>query len=273
MSIYESHAPRAVPEELVQAALRASRAQGVPVAEVPVIAVAEEAGISRSTLMRRLGGSRRALDEAVREAGVDPGGQKPVRERAEEAAGLLIGRHGLAATTLERVAAAAECSVHSLYAVFGGRDELLFAAYERYGPILDVEAVLTVPRADLPDTVRAVYRALVDALGREPRVLPAMLAETLSRPDDLAVQAMAERLLSRLLDGVGRWLRQEMSEGRIRDLPLVPLLHQMVGPVVLHFLLRPVTEHLPEAELPAIEATIDLFTESFLHAVTRTPAS
>jgi hypothetical protein len=34
--------------------------------------------MSRSTLLRRLGDSRAALDEAVRAAGVDPGGQ-PVR--------------------------------------------------------------------------------------------------------------------------------------------------------------------------------------------------
>ena len=33
---------------------------------MPVIVIARHAGISRSTLLRRLGGSRAALDEAVR---------------------------------------------------------------------------------------------------------------------------------------------------------------------------------------------------------------
>ena len=79
----------AVPAELVQAALRAADALGRQVADVPVAAIAAEAGISRSTLLRRLGGSRSALDAAVRATGVDPGGL-PVRVRALDAAADLI---------------------------------------------------------------------------------------------------------------------------------------------------------------------------------------
>ena len=75
-----------VAEELVQAALRAAEKRGKDVADVPVLAIAREAGMSRSTLLRRLGGTRAALDEAVRAAGVDPGGQAPVRARALNAA-------------------------------------------------------------------------------------------------------------------------------------------------------------------------------------------
>ncbi|HWS92151.1 MAG TPA: hypothetical protein VN306_06530, partial [Mycobacterium sp.] len=55
-----------VTDDLVQAALRAARALGKDVADVPVIAIAREAGLSRSTLIRRLGGTRAALDAAVR---------------------------------------------------------------------------------------------------------------------------------------------------------------------------------------------------------------
>ncbi|MEC3891137.1 hypothetical protein [Nocardiopsis sp. LDBS1602] len=44
--------------------------QGVP---AHVDDVAQEEGISRSTLLRRLGGPRGSLDEAVRAWGVDPG--------------------------------------------------------------------------------------------------------------------------------------------------------------------------------------------------------
>ncbi|GAB2800912.1 TetR/AcrR family transcriptional regulator [Streptomyces chlorus] len=257
----------------MQAALRASRDRGVPVADVPLITVAEEAGVSRSTLMRRLGGTRRTLDEAVRARGVDPGGQKPVRERAVEAAGHLISGNGLASATLERVAVAAHCSVHSLYAAFGGRDELLYAVYERYSPILDVETVLAGPRGDLPDTVRAIYRALVDALDREPRVLPAIIADALSRPEDPAVQAMYQRLLPRMLDGVGRWLTDEMAAGRIRDLPLLPLMQQMTGPVFFHFLVRPATERLYKDELPTTEETVEVFMRNFIRAVATSPES
>ncbi|MEU2977361.1 TetR family transcriptional regulator [Streptomyces hirsutus] len=271
MSNVSESSVEAVPEEVVQAALRASHARGVPVADVPLLAVAEEAGISRSTLMRRLGGTRRALDEAVRAAGVDPGGQKPVRLRAVEAAAGLISEHGLTAATLERVAADARCSVHSLYAAFGGRDELLQAVYECYSPILDVEAVLAGPHEDLPETVRRIYRLLADALSREPRVLPAMLADALSRPEDPVVQSVYQRFFPRLLDGVGQWLTEEIAAGRIRDLPPLLLIQQMAGPVLSHLLLRPAAAHLPGADLPSTEEAIEVFAQNFLRAVALPP--
>ncbi|MGW3486722.1 TetR/AcrR family transcriptional regulator [Streptomyces sp. NPDC001054] len=255
-------------EEIVRAALRTAGARGVPVAEVPLLAVAEAAGISRSTLMRRLGGTRRTLDEAVRAAGVDPGGQEPVRVRAATAAAELISAEGLAATTLERVAERAECSVHSLYAAFGGRDELLYEVYERYSPILDVEALLAGPRQGLRDTVRAIYRAMVNAFDNEPRVLPAIIADAFARPTDPAVQAMYGRMFPRIFGASGRWLSEEAAAGRIRDLPLFLLLQQLSGPLFSHFLLRPAAPAIPGAEnLPTPEEAIEIFTDTFVRAV------
>lgn len=257
-----------MPDDVVQAALRASRAKGVPVVEVPLLAVAHEAGISRSTLLRRLGGSRGALDEAVRAAGVDPGEQKPVRTRAVEAAAELIGEQGLAAVTLERVADGAQCSVHSLYAAFGGRDGLLQAVYERYSPVLDVEAVLAGPREDFPSTVRTIYRLLVDTLNREPRVLPAMIADALARPGDPAVQALSRHVVPRILGGLGQWLTDEIAAGHVRNLPPLLLTRQLMGPLLIHFLLRPTVELLPGTDLPTTDEAIEFFVQSFLRAVT-----
>ncbi|WP_411071309.1 TetR/AcrR family transcriptional regulator [Streptomyces sp. cmx-4-25] len=274
MSNLNDPSSHAVPGDLVRAALRVARARDVPVADVPLIAVAEEAGISRSTLMRRLGGSRRALDEAVRAAGVDPGGQKPVRERAVAAAADLISEHGLAAATLERVADGARCSVHSLYAAFGGRDGLLHAVYERYSPILDVEAVLAAPREDLQETIRTLYRLLTEALVREPRVVPAMFADALARPDDPAVQGVFRHAFSRMVEGIGTWLTGEIAAGRIRDLPPLLLVQQMLGPLASHFLMRPAAAHLSVTDLPSHEEAVELFADNFLRAVgTRPPAA
>ena len=119
---------------------------------MPLATIAQAAGMSRSTLVRRLNGSRQALDEAVRATGIDPGG-RPVRVRAIEAGARLVSDRGLATVTLEAVAEAADCSVHSLYAIFGTRDELFAAIYERYSPLRDVLRLSADPSARLEHTV------------------------------------------------------------------------------------------------------------------------
>ena len=256
-----------VPAEVVEAALRAAERLGRDVADVPIAEIAREAGLSRSTLLRRIGGTRQALDEAVRQRGVDPGGQRPVRERAIEAGAHLIGAHGLAAFTLEAVAEAAQCSAHSLYAVFGGRDELLRAIFEAYSPILDVEKVISGPHAGLAETVAAIYRLLAEALTREPRVMPAMLATVLARPGEPALQGLLRHFAPRVLAGLGRWLADEVAAGRIRPLPVPLLIQQMIAPAVMHFMTRPALEQVPGVALPDVEETCAVFTEAFLRAV------
>src|SRR5215216_2376551 len=54
-----------IPAELVSAAIGEAERRGEEVADVPLSALAAAAGISRSTLLRRIGGSRRALEDAV----------------------------------------------------------------------------------------------------------------------------------------------------------------------------------------------------------------
>ncbi|WP_150253315.1 TetR/AcrR family transcriptional regulator [Nocardiopsis deserti] len=260
-----------VPADLVSAAVRASESLGKDVADVPLIAIAEEAGVSRSTLLRRVGGSRRALDEAVRASGVDPGGQRPVRERAVEAAGGVISEQGLAAATLEAVAASAGCSVHSLYAAFGGRDELLRAVFERYSPILDLEAILTGTTEGLDAQVRTVYRLMADAFSREPRVLPAVFADVFARPEGPTSDLFLRLFFPRMLAGLGGWLAGEVAAGRIRDLPVPLLAQQMLAPIAVHCMLRPALDRVEGVEFPGIEEVGAVFAESFLRAFATDP--
>ncbi|MFD6951740.1 TetR family transcriptional regulator [Nocardiopsis sp. TSRI0078] len=256
-----------VPADLVNAALRAAENLGKDVADVPLIAIAEEAGVSRSTLLRRVGGSRRALDEAVRASGVDPGGRLPVRERAIEAGARLISGQGLGATTLEAVAASAGCSVHSLYATFGGRDGLLRAIFERYSPILGLEEALAGPEEDLAARVHRIHRLVGRGFGREPRVLPAMLADVLTRPEGPTVDLLARSFFPRMLTGLGGWLAEEVSAGRIRDLPVPLLMQQLLGPLAVHFMLRPALGRVPGVEFPDAEEVCSVFADAFLRAV------
>ncbi len=256
-----------VPQDIIEATLRVAETRGVSVAEVTLRDIAQEAGIARSTLVRRIGGSRHILDEALRDMGVEPGGRKPVRERAIEVTGTLISTQGLGMVTFDRVAALAECSVPSLYLAFGGRDELLRAVFERYGPIVDVEAFLATSHGDLEDTVRGLTRLMIETLDREPRVFPALLAEVFARPDDENVRAVFQTLTPRMLASIGTWLADEVAAGRVRDLPPLLLTQLMSGPIFHHFLLRPVASLFAAAEVPSKEETIETFAQAFLRAV------
>jgi AcrR family transcriptional regulator len=256
-----------VPADLVEAALRAAENLGRDVADVPLIAIAREAGMSRSTLVRRLNGSRQPLDNAVRAAGVEPGGRPPVRERAIQAAASLISDRGLAAVTLEAVAGQASCSVHSLYAVFGGRDEMLSSVFDRYAPIVDFEDSISDPKGDLADTVHRIYRLVAEAFSREPRVAPAMLAEMMARPTGPAGQTFSRYIAPRMLAGVGEWLAAEAGAGRIRDLPVPLLLQQMLAPIAVHTLLRPAVGNVPQVDLPSLDEACTVFADAFLRAV------
>ena len=256
-----------VAADLVDAALRAAQALGKDVADVPVVAIAAQAGISRSTLLRRLGGSRTALDAALRTAGVDPGGQPPVRVRALDATAALISESGLAATTLEAVAARAECSVFSLHAAFGGRDGLMRAVFERYSPILDFENFFNQPHGDLRTTVGAFYRVMAQALSREPRVAPALFAETFARPDSPATRSLVEHAAPRMFGVLGHWLDGQMRDGHVRDLPAPLLAQQLLAPMVFHLFTRPAAQKAALPSLPDIDTVCDVFADAFLRAV------
>ncbi|MBP2706180.1 TetR/AcrR family transcriptional regulator [Microbispora sp. RL4-1S] len=257
--------PALVDPALVNAALAAAEEHGTDVAEVSLGEIAAAAGISRSTLLRRIGGSRTTLDEAVRAAGFDPGGRPPVRDRALDAAATLINQEGLGAVTLEAVAAAARCSPTSLHAIFGGRDGLLAVMFDRYLPLPDLEALAADPPERIEDTVHAIYRALVEAFLREPRVLPAIFGDLLSRPDGPAARTLKANL-PRMFASLNSLLSSQIGAGRLRPLPVPLLIQLMFGPMVGHMLLRPALQESLGDILPPLEEVARTFAEAFLRA-------
>ncbi|SHJ22775.1 DNA-binding transcriptional regulator, AcrR family [Nocardiopsis flavescens] len=259
------------PDDLVDAAIRAAGRTGRDVADVPLIEIAREAGLSRSTLLRRLGGRRGPLDAAVRAAGVDPGGRPPVRDRAVDAVARLLDEVGLAATTMEAVASAADCSVHSLYAAFGSRDDLLAEVFERYSPLSGVEAFLADPGEDLAAAVRGVHLVLARAFLSGPRVFPALLSDVFARPTGPTRDLLAARFFPRALAALGGWMAAEVAAGRVRDLPLPLLVQQLVAPVVVHFALRPALTGVPGIGFPDVEETCAVFSDAFLRAAATDP--
>jgi AcrR family transcriptional regulator len=263
--------PPQVGPELIEAAVRAAKTLQRDPADVSLDAIAAQARISRSTLLRRLGGSRNALDAALRAADIDPGGRPPVRLRALIAAADLISEIGLTATTLDAIAARAECSVFSLHAAFGGRDELMRAVFDEYSPIRDIEEYLGRPRGDLRATVHGFYRTVAEALNREPRVAPAIFGEVFSRPSSAAVRSLAQYAAPRMFGALRGWFDDEIRAGHIRDAPVLVLAHQLLGPIVIHMLMRPVVPDVLGITPPDVDAVCDEFTANFIRAVSTQP--
>lgn len=261
--------PSPVPADVIRATMRSAEQLGRDVADVPIVVIAHALGVSRSTLLRQLGGSRRALDDAVRDLGVDPGGRPPVRLRAVAAAAGLISAGGVSSATLESIAGEAECSVHSLHATFGGREGLLRAVYDTHIPVLDWEDV-TGGQSDteLTEVVRRAYRTFAALYLREPRVLAAVLAETLARPTGSGGGVLIEHGALRMMADVRRWLDAEVAAGRIRDLPRAVLIQQFVSPISVHAMMRPGLGNFPQVALPELDDACEIFADAFLRAVT-----
>ncbi|MBV9449752.1 MAG: TetR/AcrR family transcriptional regulator [Streptosporangiaceae bacterium] len=257
-----------VPSEIVAAAVAAASERGQDVADVSLTVIATAAGISRSTLLRRIGNSRTALDDAVRATGVDPGGRPPVRERAIEATARLIAESGLASLTLDAVADAAQCSLPSLHLTFGGRDGLLTAVFERYSPLHDFQQLMAARSGEFVETVQGVHRALLTAFTREPRVLPALAADLFSRPDGPAGRMLRQNS-PRLLASLSGWLTAAMDSGQIRRMPLPLLAQLLVAPVAFHALSRPVLAPVFGASFPSVDQACEIFADAFLRAVAR----
>ncbi|GAA4900053.1 hypothetical protein [Streptomonospora salina] len=117
----------------------------------------------------------------------------------------------------------------SLHTVFHGRDGLLAAVFERYGPVVDVEALAQDPPQRFDDAVRGLYRAVVTAFRSRPRALPAIVADILARPDGPGARLM-EAAMPRMLEGVGSLLAPEIEAGRVRPLPTPVAIQLLLGP-------------------------------------------
>jgi AcrR family transcriptional regulator len=137
-----------------------------------MVDLARAAKISRASLYRRFP-SRDALSAALTAVSEDLSEEPPqnlsVRERALDAFQAVARRRGIAAATLELVAAEAGLGVATIYRHFGGREGLLDAyAHERtpraLASRLSFTPVVTLHqlRAALEQITRALLQHLID---------------------------------------------------------------------------------------------------------------
>jgi AcrR family transcriptional regulator len=260
-----------VPEGLVDATIRVARRRGQYVDDVALTAIAEEAGISRSTLLRRLGGNRAALDVAVAAKAPDLSHRPELRDRAIRAAAQLVSDNGLAALTLDAVARAADCSVPSLHLIFGGRDGLLTAVFDRQGPASDLEALIARGPAGLERTVRDLYRAFVAKFHHQPYIIPALFADLFGRPGGAASRVLGARI-PHVLERIEFLLRREGEGGPVRSIPPLLLLQLLVGPMLLHLLIREATSSSSPGDAITVDQAIEEFAAAFARSVMPPPS-
>ena len=198
-----------------------ARETGTPVAELSLDQIARRAGVSRSTIYRRVR-NRRALDDAVRKAGADPGSRVGVADRAVAAATDVIIADGVAALTVDGVARRVGCSVSAVHTAFGGREGLLAAVFERHAPLPTVVQLM----ADHPGTVHRLRKRCADDLHGGVRhrqrsaggtgVLEALFAEVLAKPNGVGAQLFRDRILPRITANIGGWLTDQIDARPLR---------------------------------------------------------
>ena len=259
-----------IPAPILDAVTLVAAERGVPVSALSVDEIAAALGMSRMTLYRRIG-SRKALHEALRAGGHDPGEEPDAAERALAAASALIREGGVAALTLEAVAARAGCALPTIYARFGGRTGLLMAVFERHSPVLRVkEALADVDAGDeaaLHCVVSRAYAVIYDTFTSEQAMLRALLVEALRDPDGEVGQFVATRYLPSVMTHIMPWVARHIARGVIRPLPLVLVGQQFAAPLVMHIATRGLVVASGVFELPDPGTVCDAMAAMFCRAV------
>jgi AcrR family transcriptional regulator len=251
---------------IVQAATIIAERQGSDIADVSLDDIAEHLGISRATLYRRIG-NRSRLNDAIRAAGIDPGGRGDVRERATNAVAEIITEGGFSAFTLEAVAARAQCSIPALHAQLGGRDALLAATFERFSPLPRIEEALAQRPESLEEGVRRIYTIAFDTATSRPRLLAAVIADALARMEGPTARYLVTSYLPRVMGTVGAWLAELRDAGLVRRLPVSMLLQLLIAPIALHAPTRGLTAGISHEPLLARQETIEALTQAYVRAV------
>ncbi len=107
---------------------------------------------------------------------------------------------------------------------------------------------------------------MLTAFTREPRVLPALAADLLSRPDGPANRMMQQNA-PRMLASLGGWLTAAMDAGQVRPLPLPLLLQLLVSPIAFHAMSRPALSPAFGPSFPSLDEACEVFTVAFVRAV------
>jgi AcrR family transcriptional regulator len=225
--------------------------------------IAASAGVSKAAFYREFD-SRAALVDALR---LDP--EPATRVRILHAALELVGRGGLAALSMDELAAKAGVSRATLYRLFPGKPALFISLVRAFSPLEPVsrkaiEMLDEPPDVVMPELARTVFRVVAGPDAPGLGLMRAVLFEVSSLSPE--AEAAAHDLVTTILGTVGIYVMRQMSEGRLRTMPPFLALQSFIGPIFFHLLTRPLAQRVLGMDMDG-EAAVTTLAESWLRAM------
>lgn len=196
-------------------------------------ALAQAAGVSRSTYFRLVGSHRDFLSSL----GWDDGAS--ARERILQAALEMIDEMGVSALGMDLVATRAGTSRATLYRLFANKAELFSALAKEHAPLQALRPLLEQQAATPPaDLLPPLLKAGVIRLLKRRGLLRAILAEAaIDTPDTTTARA----IVVEAYEALARYLLQQMDAGRLRRVEPAAAVQALLGPVLFYATTRPET--------------------------------
>jgi len=215
--------------------------------------VARTAGISRATFYRHF----RSRDDLIRELAVDP--DPATRDRVLETALDLVGRHGLAALSMDELATKACVSRATVYRLFPGKAALFREVVRAFSPLETVVETMSRLEDRPPEEVMpAIAMAAAGSLRGRMGVVRAIFMEVSAHGPDTA--EAIEYVFTRGVTAVLGYVMAQMAAGRLRQMHPLLALQSFIGPILFHLMTRELVEERLGLDVPLEDAVSQLAT-------------
>jgi len=187
-----------------------------------------------------------------------------VRERIIQAAAQMFIQHGYEGATTRLIAVAAQVNEVTLFRHFGNKENLFMEAVERYLVLPGIDAVIRGPLSgDTHADLQLVARYYLLAVMKNRRAVLMAYAEA---QRSVEVRRFIARSAQRQRQLLGKYLRQQVELGGVRDLPDPELAaHSFLGMLLAYALNQIVLEDLNPVK--SIEEVAEQIVDLFLQGV------
>jgi len=232
----------------ILAAARRSLSRGGP---PPFAELARQAGVSRATLYRCI----RSRGELLRLLEVEP--DPSARDRVLEEAVAMFGQRGLAAISMEELAARAGVSRANLYRLFPGKPALFREVVRAHSPFIPVARAIAEHAGEPPEQVMPVLAGeIVRSTSGRTGLFRVLLLEISGADAD--AELARELALSETIGPLVAYVAGEMEAGRLRRMDPRVALIAFVGPLVMHLITRDLAERALGLDISAETAAQEL---------------